>query len=414
MSKKSRFIALSVFSTVFGICFIMYIVLFFITYSDSCKLKFITNNLDKWDVYMLQENALKNLGITLRGNLLHELMRFQKSSRVLKQEPETMIYKKWTPFPVQTNGRSNYNPTWSALHKVALFRNDDIPCLWESIAYYDRASVVLDQVTDLPLFIPPISDNRIKFVSDGRTYDKSRSEVSTTARVIEDLRFAVEWNKNLDPNRDRLPLVTGTSLYAIEKSDVCVMQGRASSVLSENPVIHWIHDIPSPRGVEFEKNWLFIQDFLDVNVFNVIYSAQPFLIYRYRADVRTMDTKPFLENEFPEPSQWKKIPSPMSEYRLSAAALVRDESLLMVLLHRRCTTARLYLNYCIYLDPRSFAPLYYIPFPVMTEVSIKVVFPLSVTCTRTHYHIACGLEDTVAGILTYDVDKWEKNRLAWL
>ena len=38
----------------------------------------------------------------------------------------------------------------------------------------------------------------------------------------------------------------------------------------------------------------------------------------------------------------------------------------------------------------------------------------SVTCTRTHYHIACGLEDTVAGILTYDVDKWEKNRLAWL
>ncbi len=386
--------------------------------------KWFSNLLSEWKIELEDPSMVMEIMGMIRGQLLHHIMNtaYKKRSTFMPYKNDLIVYKSWTGFPVMRNSRSCYNPTWSGLHGVVLMRNDNISKIWESECYYDLASIYLNPLNDMPEISQANRGEHIAFKFNNNGFDgpkecaASRTKNSSNP-IFEDLRFAVEWRSNFDP--DTLPLITGVSLFTNSNyhTKVCVMTGTVTGVKSTAPSLRWVHDITSPTNAKTEKNWLFLQTRYDPLMYHIIYSIQPLAIYKYSSRDRFIVEGGPAEMPLTIPLQWKndefgKIPN-MSNYRLNAIALVHNETELMLLMHRKESHLPFYVHYCLYLDPHTFRPLFYIPFPVLTEVAAKIVFPMSIVCTDRYYHICCGIMDEVAGILTYDVDTWEKSRIAF-
>jgi hypothetical protein len=279
---------------------------------------------------------------------------------------------------------------------VALMRNDDGRRIWDSRCDYDHARVLLDPVTDLPTLgaLPP---QRAPFVgADGapKVTAVDRRHASRRAPVFEDLRFAVY--------RGRAPdnaLLTGVTLQRA----MCDPDPRSAVGVFElgpDQTLRWLHDLPSPDDRAVEKNWLFVQT-QDAE-FDVLHSFAPLRVLSYNHKLRTLEPK---RTVHATPAAW-----PKAEYRLSACALLGAE--LMLLLHCKDPLTTRYVFYCLYLDADTHEPRHCVPSPVMADVGIRVFFPMSVTATPRHYHFSCGVNDRVAGILTYAREEWDSLRVA--
>ena len=150
-------------------------------------------------------------------------------------------------------------------------------------------------------------------------------------------------------------------------------------------------------------------------MYHVIYNVVPLIVYEYDVRSRSLCNGNPLHIPLQIPLEWRtdvfNTRENMSSYRLNAMSLVHDETELILLVHIKETSVVYFVNYCLYLEPQTFRPLYYIPFPVMTDVAARIVFPMSIVCTDLHYHISCGIMDEVAGILTYDRVEWDALRL---
>jgi len=396
-------------------------VILYIRYKNLFETQWIGHVLDEWRIKLEDPSIEQELMTIIRGQILHHIMDIKKQSSFVPYKNDLLVpYKCWTGLHVLRNNRGLYNPTWSALHGVVLARNDNMTDMWNSQCYYDLAFADINQLNGMPEISPKCTEHTaFIFNSNGSDETKkcaaSRNETTVSTPIFEDLRFSVEWRAHFDP--DTLPLITGVSLFSGRRTKFCVMTGTITGVKSAAPSLRWVHDLASPTNAKHERNWLFVQRRNDPRIYNMIYSIQPLAIYQYSMDTRLILEGSRVEVPLTIPVQWKndifsKIPN-VTEYRLNAIALVHNETELMLLIHRKEYSLPFYVNYCLYLDPHTFRPLFYIPFPIMTEVAARIVFPMSIVCTDRYYHISCGIMDEVAGILTYEVDKWEKSRIAF-
>lgn len=357
--------------------------------------------LDDWNIEFedsVRQNILDNV---MRSQLLHSTMGTHKRSTLSPSLPITIRAVKWTGIEIpQDHVRHRYNPSFSDV--AVIFRNDNIFDLWQCDCFYEISTFVIDPISCLPFFGKP---TKVEFIdTHGKPKPTAMNRyVSTKAfPVFEDLRFAT-----MRTGSETAKLVTGVALNHTDLS-------TAFSVFEYvDDRLMYICSIESPIQSRIEKNWLFIQSSIDGR-YQVLYDWYPTLIV-FDYEKNTLCNKQIIH--VAEPSEWCRYMDTfdnMSHYRMSAACFVKQNTELLLILHRKDMLTCLYVHFCIYLDSTTFEPVAFIPMPVMTDVAVRIFFPMSVTVDRKYVHISCGVNDEIGGVLSYDADAWDKLKRPFL
>lgn len=364
----------------------------------SLRSSWAHTTMDYWKIVLVNREEQQHIiDHIMRCWLLHTVMSLKKKSSLAPYLPIRIKAIKWTGIEITRDAvRHRYNPSFS--NESIIIRND---CIWNlnySPSFYEFATFTIDPRTNLPIIGVP---SRLEFVDayeNPLQIANSRNSTTKYAPIFEDLRFPTTRENIVD----QLNLVTGISIDmsgGYVKSETCIFEYISKSKMK------WICNIKSPLHLKQEKNWLFVQS-QEIGVYSVLYNWYDGLtIYNYNHLKRTMSGKNVININ--EPVEWQTYTNnDQSEYRLSAAGFVDDDTQLMVILHKKDFQTFLYSYYCIYLDTETFRPIAYIPTPIFTDVAIRILFVMNIYIDKKYIHVSTGVSDEIGGIISYSAVDW--------
>jgi len=372
------------------------------------------------------------------------------------------VRNKWICGPSSPNGKSLYNSSFlldrmdddgSTLHGFYMMREDDDADIFGLPSAYLAARCSICTRTQTVEFGTP---HEVRFVDQtGKLMKRSQTRVvaSTERPVVEDARpmmvfripdetsektcqqlinSAVNFDANVSikdtVNFDKF---VGAAMFCNRKSWQ-VNMALFKLVPSKHMTLQLAARLPSPHAHQVDKNWMFFQVAgEDTNSMYFFYNFAPRMqIYRI-TDISQHTVPPpiGMRKGSPEklgyklvhevltalPGPWKPALSQhanLTSMRLTCMCQA-SETEIMLVLHQKHNETNQYVFYAVYLDMATMNITRYVPFPVLTEMVMRVFFTLQVMVTGKSYCFTMGINDSINGVTFYNREQWEKSTIVW-
>lgn len=370
--------------------------------------------LKDWGVNF-KRNHLDNFIRTNRVATLHGLMAskdMEMRSSFLRKDSEMdedFKMNEWIPITSNNSGESYiYNPTFVKKDEntgVILTRDDrdkNWSCsLWRyiSIPYHihsDGKIYIHDQEAKCIQFIDEKSGEEIQLAS-------SRQFTTKDLIVIEDLRSTHLPNGN--------NLLSGVALT--NYTEHCKTEFITGTYDFETETVKIYNRIKSPFGRGIEKNWLFVPTENPLQ-FDVIYEYGKDCIEIFEWEKGNSELTFKANPSSFHPPEWtyrKTVSHLKAGFHMTSVTELDDKHLLLIL-HRK-ERKLLYTYFGAILKKGTYDVVGYMPEQLFTDIGIKIFFIMNIAFMKNNQMTAfMGVSDSVAGIATYDTDKFT-DKIKW-